>query len=167
MLLFILRLESLFTMLSLRSSPMIKWLKWPRPMRGLAMNINNTSKLTQHPRLVTRTPSSKLMLLSSLFRKRGHVANVEGYTTTVTALHTAVGGRTIGLRCVEQEVPHPGIHPPHTSHRTDRGNHWTASSTSNREEEDGKVVASSSRKALPTRRKEALPRRALYTRLIW
>ena len=90
----------------------------------------------------------------------------------VTALHsdrlaTAVGGRTIGLRCVEQgEVPHPGIHPHHTGHRTDREDHQAASHTSSREEE-GKVVASSSRKALPTRRKEApLPRR-LYTHLNW
>ena len=89
-----------------------------------------------------------------------------------TALHsrdrsaTAVGGRTIGLRCVEQgEVPHLGVHPHHTGHRTDREDHRVASHTSSREEEEGKAVASSSRKALPTKaRKEVpLPRR-LYAR---
>ena len=75
---------------------------------------------------------------------------------------TAVGGRTIGLRCVEQgEVPHPGIHPHHTDHKTDREDHRAASHTSSSEEEEGKAVASSSREALPIRRKEVplLPRR--------
>ena len=131
------------------------------------MNINSINKLTQHLYLITRTPSSKLMLLESLFRKVGHVANVAAFTPKGSVLltgrcATAVGGRTIGQRCVEQEeTPQLGIHHHHTDHKTDREGHRAASHSSSRAEEEGKAVASSSRKALPTStRKEApLPRR--------
>ena len=34
---------------------------------------------------------------------------------------TAVGGRTIKPRCVEQgETPHPGVHPHQTDHKTEK-----------------------------------------------
>ena len=160
-------------MLNLRSSHMTEWLKWPRLMSGPAMNINSISKLTQHLYLVTRTPSSKLMLWESLFRKLGHVANVGGAIHKDSALltdrcATAVGGKAIGHRCVGPggalllDTHHHHILP------TDREDHWAASHSSNREEEEARAVASSSRKeaCLTSTRKEApLPRR--HTRSNW
>ena len=158
---------------SLRSSHMTRWLKWPRPMRGPAMNINSINKLTQHLYLVTKTPSSKLMLWESPFRKLGHVANVGGTISKDSALlmgrrATAVGGKAIGQRCVKQgETLQPDAHHHHTL-PTDREDYQAANHSSSRAEEEGGVVPSSSRKvALPTStRKEApLPRR--HTRSSW
>ena len=70
---------------------------------------------------------------------------------------TTVRGRTIGQRCVTQEeTPQQDAHHHHTDHRTDREGHRAASRSTSSREEEGRVVASSSRKALPTStRKEA------------
>ena len=78
---------------------------------------------------------------------------------------TAVGGRTIGQRCVEQgETPQLAIHHHHTDHKTDREDHRVASHSSSRVEEEGKAVASSSRKALPTSTREEAPLPRRHTR---
>ena len=95
------------------------------------------------------------------------MANVVAFTPKGNILLTGrcvtvAGGRAIGQRCVEQEeTPQLGVHHHHTDHKTDREGHQAASHSSSRAEEEGKVVASSSRKALPTstRKEVSLPRR--------
>ena len=136
-------------MLNLRSSHMTEWLKWPRPTSGPAMNINSINKLTQHLYLVTKTPSSKLMLWESLFKKLDHVANVGGAihkdSALLTVRHaTAVGRKVTGHRCVGPGGVLLDVHHHHTL-PTDREGHQAASHSSSKEEEEARAVASSSR----------------------
>ena len=104
-------------------------------MKGPAMSTNSTSKLTPLQSPTIKILSFKPMLLLSHFRKRDLVANVEGFTATVTALHTdrlatAVGGRTTGHSSVGPEgALHMAAHPPHTSNRTKKAIRQQAAET--------------------------------------
>ena len=69
---------------------------------------------------------------------------------------TTVARRTIGHRCIGPGEAHQlDAHPPHTVNRTDKDGHQATSSR----EEEVKAVASSSRKALPTRRDKEVSQR--------
>ena len=133
MLLLILRLESLSIMLRLKSSLMIKWLNWQRPMGGHIKNTKHTSKLIQPLHLATITPLFKQILCPSLFRKRSPVASVGGATTTVNAQHRdrctiSIVKITTGHRCVEhRETLQLATHPPHTSNRANRRDYLATS----------------------------------------
>ena len=146
---------------------MIRWLKWPRPMKGPAMSTSSTSKLIQALWQTTITLQFKpIDVLSKSFQKKkscGKCGRSHNHGECPAYGHTChqcdQKNHWSQMYRAQRNSSTGHIPSPHRQHN--REDHQATSSTSKVPREGTTSKAVAQRKALPRRQEEVATREGL------